>query len=85
MQLILSKRFQKDLTKLKLQRPQLTEKIKKTFKLLQKNVNHPSLRLHKLSGTDNWSISVGMDIRIILHREGDKLYLLRIGSHDEIY
>ena len=80
MQLVLSKRFQKDLTKLKNQNPQLTDQIKKTFRLLQENVNHPSLRLHKLSGTDNWSVSVDMDIRVILHREGDKLFLLRIGS-----
>ncbi len=85
MKLILSSRFQKDLSKLLKSNPQIKNKITKTFKLMQKDLTHPSLRLHKLSGTDNWSISVDISIRIILHKDREKLYLLRIGHHDEVY
>lgn len=85
MKLILSKRFRRDLEKLLNSRPQLKSKVSKSLKFLQKDINHPSLRLHKLSGTNNWSISVTRNIRIIFHWEGNNLYLLRIGTHDEVY
>ncbi len=85
MKLILSSRFQKDLDKLLNSNPQIKSKIAKTFKLMQADLTYPSLRLHKLSGTDIWSISVDISIRIILYKEKDNLYLLRIGHHDEVY
>jgi len=55
------------------------------FIRLAENPRHPSLRLHKLSGTSNYAISVTKDIRIIFNREDDMLFLSRIGSHDEVY
>ncbi len=85
MKLILSSRFQRDLSKLLKSNPQIKTKISKTFKLMQKDLTYPSLRLHKLSGTNNWSVSVNISIRIILHKEKEKLFLLRIGHHDEVY
>jgi mRNA-degrading endonuclease YafQ of YafQ-DinJ toxin-antitoxin module len=85
MKLILSRRFQRDLNNLLKSNPQIKEKITKTFKLMQVDLTHPSPRLHKLSGTNNWSVSVDISIRIILHKESDKLFLLRIGYHDEVY
>jgi len=85
MKLILSSRFQKDLSKLLNSNPQMKRKITKTFKLIQRDLNHPSLRLHKLSGTNNWSISVDISIRTIFHKEKEKLFLLRIGSHNQVY
>ncbi|MGI6278876.1 MAG: hypothetical protein ACOYJ8_03690 [Patescibacteria group bacterium] len=49
------------------------------------DLNYPALRLHKLSGTNIWSVSVDMENRIIFSWEKDGLFLLDIGSHDEVY
>jgi mRNA-degrading endonuclease YafQ of YafQ-DinJ toxin-antitoxin module len=85
MKLVLSSKFQKDRDKLLGKNPQIRKKVAKTLKLMQKNINHPSLRLHKLAGTNIWSVSVDMDLRIKFYLVENKLFLLEIGSHDEVY
>lgn len=52
---------------------------------LQDNPNHPSLRLHKLSGESVYSISVTMSIRMVVAFRGDDIHLLRIGTHEDAY
>jgi len=83
--LVLSDKFQKQIKQVVKSNPQIKPRLAKSFELLRKNINHPSLRLHKLSGQNNWSISVTKSIRIIAHIEKDIIYLLRIGTHDEVY
>lgn len=83
--LILSVRFQKQLKKLISRDSGVKARISKSLKTLLTDIDHPSLRLHKLSGRDNWSISMTKSIRIILHIEGNKIYLLEIGKHEEVY
>lgn len=85
MKLVVSSRFAADSNKIILGRAKLGNRISKTLKLLLENPEHPSLRLHKVSGTNNYSIYVDMSIRIILHIKGEFIYLLRIGSHDDVY
>jgi toxin HigB-1 len=56
----------------------------KTLQLLQKDVTHPSLRLHKLSGKHKiyWSVSVTRSYRIIFQPlTNDIVALLTIGTH----
>jgi len=84
-EIILSAAFQKQLKKLIKKSPRIKPKVTKILKILAANINHPSLRLHKLSGENNWSVSVTGDIRIIMHFSQSKLYLTRIGSHDDVY
>lgn len=60
-------------------------RIAKTLSLMRKDIHHPSLRLHKLSGQNNWSISVTKSIRIIANIVGHNIYLLRVGKHEEVY
>jgi mRNA-degrading endonuclease YafQ of YafQ-DinJ toxin-antitoxin module len=83
--LVLTSKFQKQIARLVRGNRGLKIQLSKTFKLLNSDFDHPSLRSHKLSGTDNWSISVNQSIRIILHWEKDKLYLLEIGKHEDVY
>lgn len=83
--ILFSDKFQKQLVKLVRSDKQLGSGVKKTIELLRSDVNHPSLRFHKLSGVDYWSISVSKSIRIIARWEEDVFYLLRIGTHDEVY
>lgn len=84
-ELILSAAFQKQLKRLVKQNPHLKSKIKQVLRILIKDINHPSLRLHKLSGENNWSVSVTYNIRIILHWHNEKLFCTRIGTHDQVY
>jgi len=83
--LILSAKFQKQLTVLVRGDSKFRNQISKTLNFMCLNLNHPSFRLHKLSGQDNWSVSVSKSVRIVLHWEKDRLYLLRIGKHEDVY
>ena len=67
----------------------LRDQYLKTLQLIELDVNHPSLRLHKLSGRLSGlsSVSVNMSYRITLElmiQDGD-IVLINIGSHDEVY
>ncbi len=55
--------------------------------LLSQDINHPSLKLHKLKGelSNYYAISIEYDLRVILELIGDKIILINIGSHDEVY
>lgn len=84
-ELILLRKYQKEFSKITSHNYKIKLKISKTLKLLLKDIDHPSLRLHKLSGEGGWSISVTGDIRILLYIEKSKIYLLRIGKHEDVY
>ena len=47
----------------------------------------PLLRTHKLKGEldDYWAFSVDDDLRVLFRWEGDKAFLINLGSHDEVY
>ncbi|MBF0459098.1 MAG: type II toxin-antitoxin system mRNA interferase toxin, RelE/StbE family [Nitrospirae bacterium] len=51
------------------------------------NPFNPSLKTHKLSGNlkDRYACSLTHDIRIVFTISDDTIYLLNIGSHDEVY
>ena len=55
---------------------------------LQTNPSLSGLRLHRLSGARDpnfWSVSVNLDIRIIIHRTSDGVTLCYVDHHDEAY
>ncbi len=83
MELITCSKFDSDLHHFLSKNPEY--KPKKCFSLILSNIYHPSLRLHKLVGQENYSISVDMKIRIIIHLDEDKIFLLRIGNHNQVY
>ncbi len=84
-QLVFSKRFERDLKKLVDKKPALKIVIQNIFITLITDPDIKSLRLHKLSGASNWSITVTMNIRIIASLDRNIWYLLRVGVHDEVY
>ena len=67
--------------------PRLNKKVKDKLQLAITNLNHPSLRLHKITGRFDsvWSISIDMDIRVIFKLKNDLINLLDIGTHEEVY
>jgi mRNA-degrading endonuclease YafQ of YafQ-DinJ toxin-antitoxin module len=47
----------------------------------------PLLHTHKLEGELDgyWAFSVDADLRVLFRWDGDKAFLVNIGSHDEVY
>lgn len=66
-------------------KPALKLVIENLFKTLISDPDIKSFRLHKLSGVQDWSITVTMNVRIIDHLDKNTWYLLRVGVHDEVY
>lgn len=85
MELITSSKFNSDIRHFLSKNPNYQSKIKKCFTLMLSNIYHPSLRLHKLIGQENYFVSVDMKIRIIIHLDENKIFLLRIGNHNQVY
>jgi len=69
--------------------PNLRDQYLKTLHLMEINIHHPSLRLHKLSGKLGGlhAVSINMSYRITLEliiEDGD-IILINIGSHGDVY
>ena len=77
----------KKLSKIKKRQPVLLEQIRKQLLLFKLNENYPSLRNHKLKGDmgEMWSISVGINFRMIYFIENNEAYFFECGTHDEVY
>ncbi|MBM4334231.1 MAG: type II toxin-antitoxin system mRNA interferase toxin, RelE/StbE family [Deltaproteobacteria bacterium] len=73
--------------------PSLMKDVEKTLKLLVEDPFAPPLETHKLKGklAGSWACEVGYDLRIVfdfIKKEGkgeDDIFLLEIGSHEEVY
>ena len=87
--IIYTKSYLKRATKFAKRHPGLLIQYEKALKLLELNPFHPSLRLHRLSGSlsDLHSISINISYRITLEFliEDGKIILVNVGSHDEVY
>ncbi|WP_457562970.1 type II toxin-antitoxin system RelE/ParE family toxin [Caminibacter pacificus] len=87
--LVETKTYMKKLKKFLKKNPQIMPKYEKTIVLLENNPYHSSLRLHKLSGKlqNFYSVSIDMNYRIIVDFIiiEDKIFLIDIGTHDDIY
>ncbi len=85
MKLIATPRFDREFDRIVKKRLEITKRIHKTLALFSLNPHHPSLRLHKVSHEGVYSLSVDMDLRILLLWEDDQVFLLRIGTHEDVY
>ncbi len=87
--IIETQQYIKKLVKFLKKRPNLIKRYEKTIFLLESNPFHPSLRLHKLQGDKKefYSISLDMHYRIILDFIiiDKQIFLIDIGSHDDVY
>ena len=85
--LIYDDKFIKKSVKFLKKHPKLKDRYYKTLEILEDNPFHPSLRLHKLKGTDYHSVSINMNYRIVLYFlvKGNEIYLLDIDNHDNAY
>jgi len=87
--LVFSENYKKKEIKFLKKHKDLFEKYIKTLNMLRNDPSYPSLRLHKLKGSlkDYYSVSINMSYRIVIDLIiiDNEIYLLDIGSHDEIY
>lgn len=87
--IIYTKSYLKRATKFAKRHPDLLGQYEKTLKLLELNPFHPSLRLHRLSGSlsDLHSVSINISYRITLEFliDDGKIVLVNVGSHEEVY
>lgn len=69
--------------------PEILKQYEKVLRLLCLNPQHPSLRLHKLSGKSFglFSVSINISYRIIINfiLKDNEIVPVDIGSHDEVY
>ena len=84
-----TKIYIKKLKKFLKRHPNIFKKYEKTISLLESNPFHPSLRLHKLKGSlsEFYSVSIDMEYRIIIDFIiiDEKIILIDLGNHDEVY
>ncbi len=55
---------------------------------LQTNPTHPSLQFHRIERAKDqrfWSIRGNLDLRLIVHKDGDDLVVCYVGHHDDAY
>ena len=87
--IIETKTYSKKVRKFLKKHPNIFNKYEKTIFILEQNPYHPSLRLHKLKGglKEYFSVSIDLEYRIILDFIviDKEIYLIDIGSHDEVY
>lgn len=91
--LIWSKTFLRASKKLMPKRPEFRKELENTLRILVRDPFDPQLKAHKLKGklSGTWACSVTYDYRIIFdfvkNEEGkeDDIFLIEIGSHDEVY
>lgn len=84
-ELIFTDSYEKRARKFLKKHPDLKTIYEKTLLLMEQNVYHPSLRLHKFS--DLYSVSINLQYRISIEFliEDDKIIPVDIGDHKDIY
>lgn len=91
MQIDFSPKCHKQLQQIKKRNPRLFLRITRQLHTFQKNPQHPSLRLHKLSGTldELWSISITYSIRIVFYyrqkNNQQSAVFIAVGTHQQVY
>jgi mRNA-degrading endonuclease RelE of RelBE toxin-antitoxin system len=69
--------------------PEIISQYQKTLELIEINISHPSLHLHKLKGrlSDLYSVSINISYRICIDFiiNQNTVIPIDIGKHDDIY
>jgi mRNA-degrading endonuclease YafQ of YafQ-DinJ toxin-antitoxin module len=92
-ELLWSNTFRRALRRTVKRRPHLLADIEATLQLLQVDPFAAQLATHKLKGrlAGSWSCSAGYDLRILFEfvqnaeKEEEDLFLIEIGTHEEVY
>ena len=87
LRVILSDRFRKKLRDFLKAHPELRAAIKEKLTILQENPRDPRLKTHKLTGKLKGfhAASITYEYRLVFYVEEDSIFLLALGTHDEVY
>lgn len=82
-----SPQFEKKLVRFLQKNPEYEKKIKIVFKLLEKDIRHPTLKTHRLHGKLSFlfSCSIAYQYRLAFSSDSKFIYPHAIGSHDDVY
>ena len=87
--LVFTDSYNKKAAKWVMKHPRLKDQYLKTLQLMGLDIQHPALRLHKLTGklSELSSVSINMSYRITLELiiEDNDIILINVGSRDEVY
>jgi len=87
--LVVTDSYRKQAKKFISKHPELIKQYEKVLKLLCLNLQHPSLRLHKLSGKLGglFSVSINISYRMLINFiiKDNQIVPIDVGSHDEVY
>ena len=80
-------KLQRILGKVRDKHPELEIILKEKLNFLQHNPNDSRLKTHKLSGKlkNCWAIWITYEHRLIFHLENKYIFLLAVGTHNEVY
>ncbi len=82
MVILYSSRFQRNFKKLS---NKVKIKVVDKIKILEKDPFNSTLRIHKLHGSEYFSLWVEYDFRVLFKREKKNIILLDLGDHDSVY
>jgi mRNA-degrading endonuclease YafQ of YafQ-DinJ toxin-antitoxin module len=87
--LVFTEQYEKRSHKFLRRHPELEKQYSRTLQILAANPFHPSLHLHALAGRLSrlHSVSINISYRVTLELliDDQKIVLVNIGSHDEVY
>jgi mRNA-degrading endonuclease YafQ of YafQ-DinJ toxin-antitoxin module len=87
--LIFTEQYEKRALRFLKRHPELEKQYLKTLQLLEANPQHPSLRLHPLSGRliGLHSVSINLSYRITLEflLKDQEIIPVNVGDHDTVY
>ena len=86
-QLVLTKRFGRNLRVFLKKHPELESTLKEKLTILQKNPKDSRLKAHKLTGRLKgfFGASLTYEHRLVFYFDKKYIFLLAIGTHDEVY
>jgi len=59
--------------------------VNKQLQLLLSNPKHPSLRVHKITSSGFWSVSINKSLRALVIFEKGTITVFNIGKHEDVY
>ncbi len=71
--------------KLKKLPSRIQDKFWFSLKKVIENPSYPSLRHGKIEGTEHWEFSLTMNYRVTYKLEVDKLIILNVGKHEDVF
>lgn len=87
MQINYTKKFRKNFNKRISRNKKLNQQFLERLQLFLRNPQEPFLKDHKLTGAKKHlrAFSITGDIRVLYYQEGEKIYLVDIGTHNQVY